>query len=156
MNIRLFIRVSIGLVAFATIFVFYNNSSYIFTIKKYSQPSTDRSQNDSYSDIDYYIRKMEDKYRKENKRIRKICDQYKSTLSFDFNNQKSLSKKSKDINNQDFNVVKNIWVDAKHRLSYCPIAKVKRIFLSILFVMMHINMENILLRRGNIVCLINF
>ena len=138
-----------SLVVFATILDLYNGTNslrYIFTIEKNSQPALDKFQYDAY--IQYYIRKMEDKYRKENKRIREICDEHNSTLSFDFNNNDTINKQN--------TLMKNIWIDGKHRLAYWPNAKLKRLFLSILNITTHINMENILRNRGNIVWLIKF
>ena len=132
MNIRKFIAIPIGLVVVATIFDIYNDNylSYIFNIEKHSTPAIYKFQSEAYNDVHHYIRKMEDKYRKENKRIRKICDEHKSTVTFDFNNNYTFKE----------HCVENMWVDVKHRLAYCPNAKVKWLFLSILDIKNHINM----------------
>jgi hypothetical protein len=133
MIIKLIIAIPIGLVVVATIFDIYNDNylSYIFSIEKHSPPAIYKFQSEAYNDVHHYIRKMEDKYRKENKRIRKICDEYKSTVTFDFNNNYRFNEQ---------NCVESMWVDKKHGLAYCPNANVKWLFLSILDITSHINM----------------
>ena len=58
---------------------------------------------------------MENKYMEENERIRNVCKKYKSTLSFS----------NEDIEEK---LASELWIDTKHRLAYCPNAKVKRLF----------------------------
>ena len=67
-----------------------------------------------------WIKKMEEKYRKDNERIRKICDEHRAKLSFEFNNNDKINEE---------NAIKNMVVDVKHRLAYCRNAKVKCLFL---------------------------
>jgi hypothetical protein len=132
MNIRFIFAVLIGIVVFSTISNLYNGNylRYIFSTEKHSPLAIYKFQSESYNDVHHYIRKMEDKYRKENERIRQICDEYKSTVTFDFNNNYTFKE----------HCVENMWVDVKHRLAYCPNAKVKWLFLSILDIKNHINM----------------
>ena len=118
MNIRVMIAVLIGLVVFSLIFELYagNYLRYHFNIEEHSIYNITQFQLDAYNDRQHYIMKMEDKYRKENERIRKICDKYKSTISSGLENNYTFDKQI---------CVENIWVDVKHRLAYCPNAKVK-------------------------------
>ena len=137
MNIRLIIKVLMGLVVFLYIcYLFGNYLKENSAAEKYLPPEIYRLHIDAYNDIQHnistgpshisnthydirksstsstndWIKKMEEKYRQTNERIRKICKEYgvKSTFY--------------KIYKQ--NIVNNMVVDVKHRLSYCPNAKV--------------------------------
>ena len=144
MNVRLIIVFPMTALVFFTICYFYsgNYSRKVFTLEKHLPPTvykldTDNdihkigSMSDSHlSNTQYkngisstslehdWIKKMEEKYRKDNERIRKICDEHKETLSFDINT---------DINSYLKQQIRMF--DVKHRLAYCPIEKVKCLFL---------------------------
>jgi hypothetical protein len=110
MNIKTMIAVSMGLVWFFSIFYFFIGSylGKIYIIKKQS-PATTTATND-------WIKKMEEKYRKTNERIRKICKEYRETIPSKFTN---------DYKGIELSVVESLMVDVKHQLAYCPIEKVK-------------------------------
>ena len=67
-----------------------------------------------------WIKEMEEKYHKDNERIRKICNDHRATLSFEFNNNDKINEE---------NAMRNMVVDVKHKLAYCRNAKVNCLFL---------------------------
>ena len=147
MNIRLVIAISMILLVFPSISYFYIGD-YLrkkFTVEKNFPPEIYQLKIDAFNDIqpnismtsshisnthynirippssstNDWIKKMEEKYRQTNERIRKICDEYKTKSSFDFNNNDKMKKQ---------NILHNMVVDVKHHLAYCPIAKVNIYF----------------------------
>jgi hypothetical protein len=104
MILRKIIASSMVLVLFSLICHFYINS-YLRKISNIKEQQQDD-----------WITKMDEKYRKTNERIRKICKEYKSTIPSKFTN---------DDKGIELNIAKSLMVDVKHRLAYCPIEKVK-------------------------------
>ena len=73
---------------------------------------------DAYNDD--WIKKMEEKYRQENERIRKICNEHRTEPLFDSANNDKIQK--------EIELKMSIMIDVKHLLAYCLNAKVASYF----------------------------
>ena len=133
-NFRLVIAVSMCLLMFPSIRYLYINDNLrkVFTAETHWIPAIYKPKIDSYKDTQYnikrsspsagtkeWIKTMEEKYRQENERIRKICNKHRGKPLFDF-------KKNDKIRQV---IVNDMWFDVKHRLAYCPNSKVLVIYI---------------------------
>ena len=75
------------------------------------------------SHISDWIQQMEEKYSKENERIKKVCNEYRK------NYQTRLGLQRQSVIRR--NIIKNMMLDTKHRLAYCRHGKVRYIFYKI-------------------------
>ena len=68
------------------------------------------------SHISDWMQQMEEKYSKENERIKKVCNKYrkKHPTKFGLQRQSVIRR----------NIIKNVMLDTKHRLAYCRHGKV--------------------------------
>ena len=113
-NIREIITVSMGiLISYSMCYLYFNYYlNKVFTTSKHFRPAISKLKTDAYTDD--WIKKMEEKYRQDNKRIRKICNEHRIEPLFASNNN---DKKNKAI-------VMHWPIDVTHRLAYCGNGKV--------------------------------
>ena len=128
-SFRLIISSLVCLVMLTSIRYLYinNNLRKVFTTETHLIPAMYKLETDAYKDTQYNIKRsspsavtkdwittMEEKYSQENERIRKICNKHRAKPLFDFKNNDEIRHV----------IVNEMWFDAKHRLAYCPNAKV--------------------------------
>ena len=119
-NIRVIISVLMGLVIFHSMCYLYINNylRMVFAAEKQLTSSISKPIMDGYTDD--WIKKMEEKYRHENERIRKICNEHRTEPLFDSANNDKIQK--------EIELKMSIMIDVKHRLAYCLNAKVASYF----------------------------
>ena len=113
-KIRVVIPVSVGLVIFHSICYVYINYYLrkVFTTEKHLNPEICKLKVDAYNDD--WIREMEEKYRLDNERIRKICNEHTTEPFFASNNNDEIHKA----------IVGHMPIDVTHHLAYCSNGKV--------------------------------
>ena len=121
-NIRVITTVSMGLVIFTSIFYLYiyDYLREAFIPEKYLGSAISKLKTDAYNED--WIKKMEEKYRRENERIRKICNKHRAAPFFDSNNNDEIQKSIV------MDVHTGFVIDVTHRLAYCPNGKVAMYF----------------------------
>ena len=117
-NIRVIMNVSMGLVIFHSICYLYISrySKKGSATEKHLIPEISKVKMDAYDDD--WIKKMEEKYRKDNERIRKVCNKYRTVPLFASNNSDEIHK----------SIVMHMPIDVTHRLAHCPNGKVATYF----------------------------
>ena len=117
-NIRVIISVLMGLVIFHSMCYLYINNylRMVFAAEKQLTSSISKPIMDGYTDD--WIKKMEEKHRQENERIRNVCKEYRTQPFFDSKNNDEIQK----------NIVMSMVIDVKHRLNWCSTAKVTSYF----------------------------
>ena len=121
-NIRVIITASMALVIFLSICYLYIDEYLrkVFTIEKHLRPAISKLKMDAYNE--HWIKKMEEKYRQDNERIRKICNEHRTESLFSSNNNDEIHKSI--VMQMDDGFV----IDVTHRLAYCPNGKVAMYF----------------------------